>query len=150
KKKIGEFGNQLSARVAAARYYERQQSAASRGIFRMIGMFAKVDHAIAQNHSIFKGLEIPGIFAGSGNIEVFGAAARRHNQDVVIQRTELQLHATCRDIDRNHFVAAESEPAATANFANGLHDVTRIDIAGGDLRQKRRKQQKILSTNYGN
>lgn len=54
------------------------------------------------------------------------------------------MHSAIRKINGLHGAAEKAKAAAAAHVANGLRDVARINLAGGDLRKQGREQNEIL------
>ena len=110
----------------------------------MVGVLTQVEHPLAQYDRVLESFKIPSVLRGARRAVIFAAAAERNHQHVVIERALAQGYAARSWIDGADRVAAESEALVAADVANGLHDVPRINIARGDLRQKWRKQEEIF------
>jgi len=148
--KIAQLGRQLHARVAASRDHEREHRPPGRGVRGVIGMLAQIENVIAQRHRVLKRLEVPRALARAGNSEKIAAAAQRDDERIVVERFRGQPHAPRGRLDGDHSVAPEAETAAPADVADGLDDVPRIDVARGNLREQRSKQQEILVVHQNN
>jgi len=77
-------------------------------------------------------------------MEIICAAAERDDQGIVSNRADGRFDAAIHEIDGANRAAQKAEAAVAAHVANGLRDVARINLAGGDLRKERREQDEIL------
>ena len=110
----------------------------------MIRVLAQVDDAFAQFHSLLQRFVIPAVFSRAGRIEKFGARTNRENQRIVVDRSGIDDQLPVRRVHGTYRFPSEPEFLSPANFADGLDDVARIGITGGDLRKERREEQIIL------
>ena len=113
-----------------------------------IGRFQRLDQMIAHFDGVAQRLHGEGNFFETRQPEEIGGAAERDHQLIVREVVDMgflrvsHAHGLAGEIHRLHFSVKKID--VPQHFADGIHDVCEIDVAGRDLVQHWREENEVL------
>ena len=145
---LAHLGDGLDAREAGSNHHEAQQLLLDRGIFRHVRRLQTADHVGAQAVRVGEVLHGQRVLGQSGEALQIDAGAERDDELVVIEihrdaaRALHDDHLLLVEVDAHDFGLTHLQPVQ--QLAERHHRVGGMDRGGGDLGQKRLKDEIVV------
>ena len=144
---IVDCGNRLDSSKPASGGDDGHQGRPRVGALE-IGFLETLDQTIAKKNGVSKRLHRQGVFFKAGKVVVVRDIAQADDQVIEFQLVPMPIHAV-RYVDTlafevDLFDLSLEELNPFEKFANRIHDMRHVQIAGGDLVQHRREQKEII------